>query len=102
VKNALQTSFESQLGDCAVRDAVIESAFFRLKSIASALLRRETVRNILLIGTRQRTLSQTGGNRISARAMRQVLIDAARLREICPFKAFLGVGRGIKSHFMVI
>ena len=82
----------AQAGDRAARDAVYDFAFSRLRSIASALLRRErlghTLQPTALVGELflkvyrlgARILDEDHFFRISARAMRQVLIDHARKR----------------------
>jgi RNA polymerase sigma-70 factor (ECF subfamily) len=84
---------KAQLGDGIARDAVYRLAFLRLRGIASALLRRErpghTLQPTALISelflklNRMETqvLNEEHFFRISARAMRQVLIDHARTRK---------------------
>jgi RNA polymerase sigma factor (TIGR02999 family) len=81
---------KARLGDGIARDALYRLAFFRLRSIASGLLRRERaghtlqptalVSELFLKLRRLDTaiLSDDHFFRISARAMRQVLIDHAR------------------------
>lgn len=80
----------ARLGDRIARDAVYKIAFSRLKVIASALLRRERpghtlqptalVSELFLKFQRLETkiVSEDHFFRISARAMRQVLIDHAQ------------------------
>src|SRR5690242_14140484 len=80
----------ARLGDRLARDAVYKIAFSRLKVIASALLRRERpghtlqptalVSELFLKFQRLETkiVSEDHFFRISARAMRQVLIDHAQ------------------------
>jgi RNA polymerase sigma-70 factor (ECF subfamily) len=90
---AFASLFEkAQLGDDLAREAVYKLAFFRLKTIASALLRRERAGHTLqptalvselflkLHRIETRVLSEDHFFRISARAMRQVLIDHSRVR----------------------
>jgi len=84
---------KAQLGDGAARDAVYNLAFRRLRGIASALLRRErpghTLQPTALVSElflklhrlETRILSEDHFFRLSARAMRQVLIDHARLKK---------------------
>jgi RNA polymerase sigma-70 factor, ECF subfamily len=81
---------KAQLGDSAARDAVYSLAFCRLRVIASALLRRErpghTLQPTALVSelflklhrVETRILSEDHFFRMSARAMRQVLIDHSR------------------------
>lgn len=81
---------KARLGDGIARDALYRLAFFRLRSIASGLLRRErpwhTLQPTALVSElflKLRRLDATILNddhffRISARAMRQVLIDHSR------------------------
>ena len=81
---------QSRLGDDLARDAVYKLAFYRLKVIAAALLRRERAGHTLqptalvselflkLHRLETRILSEDHFFRISARAMRQVLIDHSR------------------------
>ncbi|HUS06040.1 MAG TPA: ECF-type sigma factor [Bryobacteraceae bacterium] len=83
---------KAQGGDWSARDAVYKIAFYRLRSIASALLRRErrghTLQPTALVAElflklhrlEMRVLDEDHFFRISARAMRQVLIDHARSR----------------------
>jgi RNA polymerase sigma factor (TIGR02999 family) len=83
---------KAQRGDILARDAVYKLAFFRLRGIASALLRRERpghtlqptalVSELFLKLQRLETqiLSEDHFFRMSARAMRQVLIDHARVK----------------------
>src|SRR5713226_2605880 len=85
-------SEQAQLGDSVARDAVYKLAFHRLRVIASALLRRERAGHTLqptalvselfltLHKLETRILSEDHFFRISARAMRQVLIDHARAK----------------------
>jgi RNA polymerase sigma factor (TIGR02999 family) len=80
-------------GDRAAGNAIYEFAFFRLKGIASTLLSRERAGHTLqptalvnelffkLVRLETRILSEDHFFRISARAMRQVLIDHARTRK---------------------
>jgi RNA polymerase sigma factor (TIGR02999 family) len=82
----------ARLGDRLAREAVYKLAFARLKVIASALLRRERVGHTLqptaLVSElflkfqrlETRIVSEDHFFRISARAMRQVLIDHAQAR----------------------
>src|ERR1700730_716764 len=82
---------KAQLGDSVARDAVYSLAFYRLRVIASALLRRErpghTLQPTALVSElflklnrlETRILSEDHFFRISARAMRQVLIDHSRM-----------------------
>src|SRR5437773_9019344 len=92
---AFASLFEkAQLGDSLARDAVYKLAFYRLKTIASALLRRErpghTLQPTALVSElflklrkfESRILNEDHFFRMSARAMRQVLIDHARVK--CP------------------
>src|SRR5437667_6269373 len=81
---------KARLGDGVARDAVYKLAFYRLRVIASALLRRErpghTLQPTALVSElflklhrlETRILSEDHFFRISARAMRQVLIDHSR------------------------
>ncbi len=81
---------KARLGDGIARDALYRLAFFRLRAIASGLLRRERpghtlqptalVSELFLKLRRLDTaiLSDDHFFRISARAMRQVLIDHSR------------------------
>src|SRR6185436_12905828 len=91
---AFASLFEkAQLGDGVARDAVYKLAFYRLKAIASALLRRErpghTLQPTALVSElflklnrlETRILNEDHFFRISARAMRQVLIDHSRVRK---------------------
>ena len=83
---------KAQQGDWIARDAVYKLAFHRLRSIASALLQRErrghTLQPTALVGElflklhrfQMRILDEDHFFRISARAMRQVLIDHARTK----------------------
>src|SRR5260370_20865762 len=88
---AFASLFEkARLGDNVARDAVYKLAFYRLKVIASALLRRERAGHTLqptalvselflkLHRLETRILNEDHFFRLSARAMRQVLIDHAR------------------------
>jgi RNA polymerase sigma factor (TIGR02999 family) len=90
---AFASLFEkSRLGDSVARDAVYKLAFQRLRFIASALLRRESpghtlqptalVSELFLKLHRLETqiLSEDHFFRLSARAMRQVLIDHSRVK----------------------
>ena len=84
---------KAQLGDNAARDAVYKLAFYRLKTIASALLRRERAGHTLqptalvselflkLHRLETRIVSEDHFFHLSARAMRQVLIDHSRIRK---------------------
>src|SRR5260370_42283976 len=84
---------KSRLGASVAQDAVYQLAFHRLRVIPSALLRRESpghtlqppalVSELFLKLHRLETqiLSEDHFFRISARAMRQVLIDHARLKK---------------------
>src|SRR5438552_11486046 len=96
---AFSALFEkAQHGDTIARDAVYKLAFYRLRGIASALLRRERpghtlqptalVSELFLKLRRLETqiLSEDHFFRISARAMRQVLIDHSRGKK--PAKTF--------------
>ena len=89
---AFASLFEkAQLGDGVALDAVYKLAFYRLRVIASALLRRERAGHTLqptalvselflkLHRLETRILSEDHFFRISARAMRQVLIDHSRV-----------------------
>src|SRR5713226_1003509 len=91
---AFASLFEkARLGDNVARDAVYKLAFYRLKVIASALLRRERAGHTLqptalvselflkLQRLETRILNEDHFFRISARAMRQVLIDSARVKK---------------------
>jgi RNA polymerase sigma-70 factor, ECF subfamily len=91
--DAFAALFEkAQLGDGVARNAVYKLAFHRLRVIASALLRRTYSGNTLqptalvselflkLRRRELRVLSEEHFFRISARAMRQVLIDHARIK----------------------
>jgi len=81
---------KARLGDGIAHDALYRLAFLRLRSIASGLLRRErpghTLQPTALVSELflklrrmdTRILSDDHFFRISARAMRQVLIDHAR------------------------
>ena len=81
---------KARLGDSTARDALYVLAFHRLRAIASGLLRRErgghTLQPTALVSElflklqrlETRILSEDHFFRISARAMRQVLIDHAR------------------------
>ena len=81
----------AQQGDSFARDAVYKLAFHRLRVIASGLLRRErpghTLQPTALVSElflklhrfETRILSEDHFFRLSARAMRQVLIDHSRL-----------------------
>ena len=83
---------KARLGDGVARDAVYKLAFYRLRGIASALLRRERAGHSLqptalvselflkLQRLETRILSEDHFFRIAARAMRQVLIDHARVK----------------------
>lgn len=90
---AFASLFEkARLGDNAARDAVYKLAFYRLKVIASALLRRErpghTLQPTALVSElflklhrlETRILNEDHFFRISSRAMRQVLIDHSRVK----------------------
>lgn len=90
---AFASLFEkAQLGDNVAQDAVYRLAFYRLKGIASALLRRERAGHTLqptalvselflkLHRLETRILNEDHFFRLSARAMRQVLIDHARVK----------------------
>jgi RNA polymerase sigma factor (TIGR02999 family) len=82
----------AQQGDRAAQNAVYSMAFCRLRSIASALLQRERAGHTLqptalvselflkLRRLETRISSEDHFFRISARAMRQVLIDSARAK----------------------
>lgn len=81
---------KARLGDGVARDALYKLAFFRLRSIASGLLRRErpghTLQPTALVSELFLKLRRLDAHilnedhffRISARAMRQVLIDHSR------------------------
>jgi RNA polymerase sigma-70 factor (ECF subfamily) len=83
---------KAQLGDSVARDAIYSLAFYRLRVIASALLRRErpghTLQPTALVSElflklhrlETRILSEDHFFRMSARAMRQVLIDHSRVK----------------------
>src|SRR6478736_1600027 len=83
---------KAQRGDNLARDAVYKFAYYRLRGIASALLRRERpghtlqptalVSELFLKLQRLETqiLNEDHFFRMSARAMRQVLIDHARVK----------------------
>ncbi len=85
---------KARLGDHVARDAVYGLAFYRLRGIASSLLRRErpghTLQPTALVSElflklrrlETRILSEDHFFRISARAMRQVLIDHSRTRRL--------------------
>ncbi|MCU1336808.1 MAG: polymerase sigma factor [Bryobacterales bacterium] len=88
---AFASLFEkAQLGDSIAQDAVYKLAFYRLRVIASALLKRErpghTLQPTALVSElflklhrlEARILNEDHFFRISARAMRQVLIDHSR------------------------
>src|SRR5437016_14408584 len=90
---AFASLFEkARLGDSVAQNAVYKLAFCRLKVIASALLRRERpghtlqptalVSELFLKLQRLETqiLNEDHFFRMSARAMRQVLIDHARVK----------------------
>jgi RNA polymerase sigma factor (TIGR02999 family) len=90
---AFEALFErAQRGDNLARDAVYKLAFYRLRGIASALLRRErpghTLQPTALVSElflklqklETQILNEDHFFRMSARAMRQVLIDHARVR----------------------
>ena len=94
---AFASLFEkAQRGDNLARDTVYKLAFCRLRAIASALLRRERsghtlqptalVSELFLKLHRLQThiLDEDHFFRMSARAMRQVLIDHARVRASVP------------------
>jgi RNA polymerase sigma factor (TIGR02999 family) len=82
----------AQRGDRAAQDALYRMAFYRLRGIASALLRNErpghTLQPTALVSelflklrrTETRILSEDHFFRVAARAMRQVLIDHARVK----------------------
>src|SRR5260370_4989859 len=82
---------KAQLGDNLARDAVYKLAFYRLRGIASALLRRERAGHTLqptalvselflkLRRLETRILNEDHFFRLSARAMRQGLIDHSRV-----------------------
>src|SRR5260221_3521480 len=89
---AFASLFEkAQLGDGVALDAVYKLAYYRLRVIASALLRRERAGHTLqptalvselflkLRRLETRILNEDHFFRISARAMRQVLIDHSRV-----------------------
>lgn len=83
---------KARLGDNVAREALYKLAFYRLRVIASALLRREhaghTLQPTALVSElflklqrlETRILDEDHFFRISARAMRQVLIDHARIK----------------------
>jgi RNA polymerase sigma-70 factor, ECF subfamily len=90
---AFASLFEkAQLGDSLARDAVYKLAFHRLRVIASALLGRERAGHTLqptalvselflkLHRLETRILSEDHFFYLAARAMRQVLIDHARVK----------------------
>ena len=90
---AFASLFEkARLGDNVARDAVYKLAFYRLKAIASALLRRERAGHTLqptalvselflkLHRLETRILNEDHFFRLSARAMRQGLIDHASVK----------------------
>jgi len=92
---AFASLFEkAQLGDGVALDAVYQLAFYRLRVIASALLRRERAGHTLqptalvselflkLRRLETRILNEDHFFRISARAMRQVLIDHSRVTKM--------------------
>jgi RNA polymerase sigma factor (TIGR02999 family) len=82
----------AQQGDQIAENAVYRIAFCRLRSIASSLLRRETAAQTLqptalvselflkLHRLESRILGEEHFYHVSARAMRQVLVDHARAR----------------------
>jgi RNA polymerase sigma-70 factor, ECF subfamily len=82
----------AQQGDSTAENAVYRIAFCRLRSIASSLLRREKASQTLqptalvselflkLRRLESRILSEDHFFHVSARAMRQVLVDHARTR----------------------
>jgi RNA polymerase sigma-70 factor (ECF subfamily) len=84
---------KAQLGDRVARDALYKLAFYRLRKIASCLLRRErpghTLQPTALVSElflklqrlEMHVLNEDHFFRMSARAMRQVLIDHARVRK---------------------
>lgn len=84
---------KAQQGDWNARDAVYNLAFFRLRAIASSLLRRErrghTLQPTALVSElflklhrlEVQILDEDHFFRIAARAMRQVLVDHARTRK---------------------
>jgi RNA polymerase sigma-70 factor (ECF subfamily) len=91
---AFASLFEkARRGDRIAGDAIYRFAFYRLRVIASALLRRErpghTLQPTALVSElflklhrlETRILNEDHFFRISARAMRQVLIDHARVRK---------------------
>jgi RNA polymerase sigma factor (TIGR02999 family) len=93
--NAFTTLYErAQQGDRVAWEAIYSIAFQRLKRIASALLRRErpghtlqptAVVSELFLKLRRlemRILNEDHFFRISARAMRQVLIDHSRCKPV--------------------
>lgn len=93
VSSSIHALFErAHQGDLTARDAAYGLAFKRLRTIASALLQRErpghTLQPTALVGelflklhrVQMRFLDEDHFFRISARAMRQVLIDHARMR----------------------
>jgi RNA polymerase sigma factor (TIGR02999 family) len=90
---AFASLFEkARLGDNIAQDAVYKLAFYRLRVIASALLRRERAGHTLqptalvselflkLQRLETRILNEDHFFRMSARAMRQVLIDHSRVQ----------------------
>ena len=84
---------KAQLGDSIARDAVYKLAFHRLRAIAAGLLGRErrghTLQPTALVSElflklhrlEMRILSEDHFFRLSARAMRQVLIDHSRTKK---------------------
>src|SRR5262245_26147653 len=84
---------KAQLGDSIARDAVYKFAFHRLRAIAAGLLGRErrghTLQPTALVSElflklhriEMRILNEDHFFRLSARAMRQVLIDHSRTRK---------------------
>lgn len=94
VAEAFPTLIErARLGDLSARDAVYRLAYLRLRSIASALLRREraghTLQPTALVSEvflklhkfAKSIASEDHFFRLAARAMQQVLIDHARTRK---------------------
>lgn len=92
--DAFSSLFEkARRGDAIAGDAMYKLAFHRLRGIASALLRRErpghTLQPTALVSElflklrrgEMRVLNEDHFFHISARAMRQVLIDHARLKK---------------------
>ena len=110
--DAFASLFEkAQAGDGWAREAVYRLAFQRLRGIASALLLRErpghTLQPTALVSElflklqrwEARILDEDHFFRLSARAMRQVLIDHARVRKTPPvplekIPALLATGPG--------